>query len=52
MLGSEHLVAKIIGKWQKHCYTYYGSAKFSPGLGEINGKMILTWNLAIILIHG
>jgi hypothetical protein len=48
MFGSEQLVAKIIGKWQKNATIKMVQPKFSPGLGEIDGKMISTWNLGHI----
>jgi diguanylate cyclase (GGDEF)-like protein/PAS domain S-box-containing protein len=47
MFGSEQLVVKIVGKWQKQCYTKMVQPKFSPGLGEIDGKMVSTWNLGM-----
>jgi hypothetical protein len=48
MFGSEQLVAYIIREWQEQCYTYIVHPKFSPGLGEIDGKMISPWNLGLI----
>jgi hypothetical protein len=47
MFGSEQLVAKIILKWQNNVTLKMVQPKFSPGLGEIDGKIISTWNLGI-----
>jgi hypothetical protein len=48
MFGSEQLVAKIIGNGKDSATIKMVQPKFSPGLGEIDGKMISTWNLGIL----
>jgi hypothetical protein len=48
MFGSEQLVAKIIGNSKDSATIKMVQPKFSPGLGEIDGKMISTWNLGIL----
>jgi hypothetical protein len=43
----EKLIAKIYAEWQNNAKLNKGPSKFSPSLGENDGKFISTWNFGI-----
>jgi len=49
MFGFEKLIAKIYAEWQNNARLNKVPSKFSPSLGERDGKFISTWNFGYIL---
>lgn len=45
--GFEKLFAKIYAEWQNNVKLNKVPSRFSPSLGENDGKIISTWNLGI-----
>jgi len=45
IIGFEKLFAKIFAEWQKNAKLSKVPSRFSPSLGENDGKFISTWNL-------